>query len=283
VAIAADQAPGNPAEYEVLGPAIGTPQAHRALRDSPLVVDLSALWAGPLCSHLLLQAGARVVKVESLRRPDGARDGSSSFYALLNQGKRSVALGLDRPEGQRLLGALLGRADIVIESSRPRALQQMGLDPSLLIRQRTGLTWISITGYGRKPPADGWIAFGDDAGAAAGLSGVMRRATGQYEFAGDAIADPLTGIRAALAAWRSWLDGRSRLISLALTGVAGWCLVEEQRRLGNPAVVRQFGAWWLDAQNGRALAGIVRRPVEQPVAQLGEDTEPVLRELLLRC
>ena len=61
-------------------------------RDRPLVLDLTALWAGPLCCHLLQAQGARVVKVENIHRPDGARRGPARFYDLLNAGKDSVAL-----------------------------------------------------------------------------------------------------------------------------------------------------------------------------------------------
>ena len=59
---------------------------------APLVVDLSSLWAGPLCSHLLWQAGCRVIKVEGLNRLDGARNGLPAFYQLLNQGKESLVI-----------------------------------------------------------------------------------------------------------------------------------------------------------------------------------------------
>ena len=59
---------------------------------APLVVDLSALWAGPLCTHLLQLMGARVIKVESRARPDGMRAADHGFYDLLNAGKESVAL-----------------------------------------------------------------------------------------------------------------------------------------------------------------------------------------------
>ena len=71
--------------------------------DAPpgLVVDLSSLWAGPLCAQLLGQAGARVVKVESTTRPDGARQGPAGFYDLLHAGQRSVALDLTSPPGGR--------------------------------------------------------------------------------------------------------------------------------------------------------------------------------------
>ncbi len=69
-----------------------------------LVVDLSSLWAGPLCGDLLARAGARVVKVESTSRPDGARRGPSSFFDLLNGAKRSVALDFNDPSQRAVLG-----------------------------------------------------------------------------------------------------------------------------------------------------------------------------------
>ncbi|WRZ90036.1 CoA transferase [Streptomyces sp. NBC_01007] len=57
------------------------------------MVDLSALWAGPLCAHLLGLTGARITKVESAARPDGARRGSAEFYRLLHQGHECRVLG----------------------------------------------------------------------------------------------------------------------------------------------------------------------------------------------
>jgi hypothetical protein len=86
-------------------------------RSAPLVLDLSALWAGPLCGRLLALAGARVLKVESLGRPDGGRYGPPGFYAALNADKESVALDLRTTRGVACLRSLLGRADVVIESS----------------------------------------------------------------------------------------------------------------------------------------------------------------------
>ena len=100
-----------------------------------LVVDLSALWAGPLCGDLLAAAGATVVKVESPSRPDGARRGPAAFFDLLNWRKQSVALDLQRAEGPRLLHALVQRADVVIEASRPRALAQLGISARRLVER----------------------------------------------------------------------------------------------------------------------------------------------------
>jgi hypothetical protein len=61
------------------------------------VVDLTSLWAGPLCGDLLARAGARVIKVESKDRPDGARRGPAAFFDLLNGQKRSVMLDFSTP------------------------------------------------------------------------------------------------------------------------------------------------------------------------------------------
>jgi len=189
-------------------------------RRSPRVVDFSALWAGPLASHLLGLAGADVIRVEDQRRPDGARAGAADFYDLLNAGKQSVALDFSCSEDRRRLHALVDSADIVIEASRPRALRQLGLDAETLVKTRPGLTWISITGYGRTEPEADWVAFGDDAAAAAGLASLAGDAE-QPIFCADAVADPLTGIHAALAAQTFHAQGGGALVDVSLCRVAG--------------------------------------------------------------
>ena len=249
----------------------------------PLVLDLSALWAGPLCGHLLWLCGGRVVKVESASRPDGARFGNSDFHALLNQGKRSVALDFGASDELGLLRGLVEKADIVIESSRPRALRQLGIKAEEWVRRRAGRTWISITGYGRDGVGADRIAFGDDAGVAAGLADLMHAATGTYQFAGDAIADPLTGVEAARVAWLSWLVGGSRLISLSLAGVAGRMLARQIDESGSDAVIGSARRWWRAARLGRAAEGLERRVPSASASDSGADTLAVLRELNIPC
>ncbi len=251
--------------------------------NAPRVIDLSGLWAGPLCGHLLHLCGAEVIKVESTHRPDGARLGNADFYDLLNQGKRCVSLDLSQPRGAQTLTNLLCQADIVIDAARPRALQQMQIDISRLLDTNAHLTWLSITGHGRDDPSAGWIAFGDDAGVAAGLSDIMRRATGHYQFAGDAIADPITGIHAALAAWRSWLAGGSRLISLPLTEVTAAVLEQEVQHRGLDQVIATFARWWHQATSDDPYRGIQPRYAAAPAAPLGADTHRVLTELGVTC
>lgn len=202
-----------------------TDRAARRARDAaPLVVDLSSLWAGPLCTHLLHRLGARVIKVESVQRPDGARLGNAAFFEALNGGKDCLALDFATVDGRARLRELCERADIVIEASRPRALRQLGIDAERIIDANPSLTWIGITGYGRAEPMANWVAFGDDAAVAAGLSQRVFESCGEMLFCGDAVADPLTGLHAALAAWHGWCDGGGRLLGVAMRDVVVNCL-----------------------------------------------------------
>jgi crotonobetainyl-CoA:carnitine CoA-transferase CaiB-like acyl-CoA transferase len=202
-------------------------------RGAPRVIDISSLWAGPLCSHLWQAAGAEVIKVESSSRPDGARYGPAEFFALLNDGKQQVTLDLHREDGQRQLRALIATADIVLEGSRPRALRQMGIVAEESIALHPGLTWVSISGYGRGEPRENWVAFGDDAAIAAGLSAVLYAASGDWLICGDAIADPLTGLHAALAGWASWLAGGGQLVALSLEETVRHCITATAPYDGN--------------------------------------------------
>lgn len=179
-----------------------------------VVVDLSSLWAGPLCGHLLGRAGARVIKVESIRRPDGARAGEPRFYDWLHAGQESVGVDFRFAEDRAAVAELIRSADVVIEASRPRALKQLGLSHDD-VDLKAGAVWVSITGHGRDRPE--LVAFGDDAAAAGGL---VASADGSPLFCGDAIADPLTGVTAALAAMASLSLGGGHLIDLAMADVA---------------------------------------------------------------
>jgi hypothetical protein len=185
--------------------------------DDVVVVDLSSLWAGPLCTDLLQRAGARVVKVESARRPDGARAGSAPFFDLLNAGKEAVAVDLGAPGGVAALARWLERADVVVESSRPRALAQFGIDPFAVAARGRLRVWLSITAYGREVPMGEWTGLGDDAAVAGGL--VAWDEAGPC-FCADAAADPATGLLGALAVVHHLLAGGRWLLDVALARTA---------------------------------------------------------------
>ena len=251
-------------------------------RERPLVVDLSSLWAGPLCSHLLELMGARVVKVESIARPDGARFGSARFFDLLNGGKESLALDLTGAHGRAQLRDLLNQADIVIEASRPRALQQLGIRAEEIVAE-FALTWISITGYGREGTHANWIAYGDDAGVSAGASVFLTDADDAPIFCADAIADPLTGLHAALVAWTHWRDGSGGLVSLSLRDVAANAIALDRPGSRDAATEREADWGALLSKHAVAAACPFARAPRSTARPLGADTNAVLVELGIPC
>ena len=175
------------------------------------MVDLSSLWAGPLCGQLLVRAGAVVVKVESPRRPDGTRRGEPAFFDWMNSGKLSYAVDFDAEA--EALRRLLSVADIVIEGSRPAALRRRRLSADD-VPGRPGRIWLRIIGYRDQPDRP---AFGDDAAVAGGLVGADERGP---VFCGDAIADPLSGLEATRAIGESLRRGGGEVIDVAMAQVA---------------------------------------------------------------
>jgi len=190
---------------------------HRPSGAMPLVVDFSSLWAGPLAGSLLAKAGARVIKVESKSRPDGARYGHTGFFSLLHAGKEEMAFDFGDARDLTRLRDLVASADMVIEASRPRALAQLGLSAAELAAR--GGVWLSITAHGRWGDAGERIGFGDDAAVAGGLAEAMTQAWGEPLFAGDAIADPLTGLTAAFVGLAAWQAGGGCIAALAMRDV----------------------------------------------------------------
>lgn len=256
----------------------------------PRVLDLSSLWAGPLCARLLRRCGADVVKVESRQRPDGARFGNAAFHARLNAGKRCVALDFSTATGRTRLAALIEAADIVIEGTRPRALRQFGIVAEDCVRHRPGLTWISLTGYGRDGDDAQRIAYGDDAAVAAGLSRLQFEATGEHLIVGDAIGDPLSGLHAALAAWASWRDGGGRLVGLALRDVVHHVIAFDlpAQRATLRTQARQWAAVTAAAdapavESDMGMDGVEAREASQRVSSLGADTTAVLADWGIAC
>ena len=182
---------------------------------APLVVDLSSLWAGPLCTTLLGRAGAKVIKVETVGRPDGARRGNAAFYDFLHAGHESLLLDLADRDDRDRLARLIAAADIVVESSRPRALCRWGIDSHEVCEQGP-TTWVSITAYGRRFPDR--VGFGDDVAMASGQA--ARDVADDWPLpTGDAIADPLTGMHAAVHALASYRAGGSRILDVAMSEV----------------------------------------------------------------
>ena len=227
------------------------------------VVNLGSLWAAPLCADLLRRAGADVVNVESTARPDGAR-ATPGWFDAIHAGQRSVALDFRSPEGAATLRRLLAAADVVIEGSRPRALAQLGIDARSMVDDSRVSVWASITAYGRDPDLAMRVGLGDDAAAAGGLVGWVDEAP---VFVGDAIADPLTGVVAAMAVIDQITSGGRALLDISLARTAATFAT----RPGDPLVASSADA---EAVDPRPRERASRR------FELGADTAGVLDEWL---
>jgi len=207
------------------------------VKDNPLIVDLSGLWAGPLASSLLQMTGARVIKVESPTRPDGTRNGQEEFYALLNANKDCVALNFRDAQDLKNLKSLLHKADVVIEASRPRAVPQLGIIAEEFMENKPGKIWARLTAYGQ---SENRIGFGDDIGVSTGLASVMEQANDEPCFVGDAIADPVNGLHLALIIKSYLTKGQGALIDLSMCD----CLRFAMGNIPNdlPAIVKDWQA-----------------------------------------
>jgi len=244
-----------------LGP---LPPSRTVSRRVPLVVDLSALWAGPLATSLLPAAGCRVVKVEDPGRADSTRSGPVAFFDLLNGGKESVAVPFT-PDGP--LAALVASADVVVEASRPRAMEQLGIGPV------PHQLWASLTGYGRTGPWRQRVALGDDAAAAGGL--VARDGPhGPPLFCGDAAADPLTGLHAAVAILAGVVGSFRGTLDLAMREVVG-------HAVGRAGAIGSATPGAPGAPGGEPPAAAPPRARRPSAAgpELGRDTVAVLASL----
>lgn len=245
----------------------------------PLVIDLSAIWAGPLAGHLFWQAGMEVVKVESRSRPDLIRRDDPVTFDLINQGKANVLVDFASQAEKAALVALIHRADIVIESSRPRALRHLGIDADALVRDVPGLVWLSVTGHGASGEPASWVGIGNDCGVAGGLSRAMAELTGQIGYVGDAIADPLTGITAAREGLAALRSGTAQRIGFSMSAITAMALADE-RAHDRAAIDAELRAW--GTAIGAPFPHVEPRLLQVEVREIGADTGRFLPELA-RC
>ena len=185
-----------------LSPALVTMGAVDGPKAAPVILDLSSLWAGPLCGAILAEMGAQVMRVEDPARADPTRVTTPHHFARLSRGKAEQRFYFGTEAGRARLFALASVADVLITNARPRAFESLGLAPARLFAANPALIW---------------VAFGDDAAAAGGL---VDWVGGGPHFMGDALADPLTGMAAALATIKAMQAGGGVLVDAAMAQVA---------------------------------------------------------------
>jgi crotonobetainyl-CoA:carnitine CoA-transferase CaiB-like acyl-CoA transferase len=166
-----------------------------------LVLDLSQGVAGPYCGRLLADQGARVLKVEpppgDWMRVLGTGPGGTSASALYyNLGKESVVLDLKEPDDLERALALAARADVVIESSRPGAMEKLGLGFEAVRARNALVIYLTISGFGRTGPRAAEPLTDTVAQAFSGYMSINRGRDGIPHKTDTTIIDAVTGLYA---------------------------------------------------------------------------------------
>ncbi|HEY4167613.1 MAG TPA: CoA transferase [Reyranella sp.] len=131
---------------------------HRGPLSGVTIVDLSRILAGPYCTFLMAEMGARVIKVEPPKGGDDARaygpfvNGKSTYFASVNRGKESIALDLKSDGDRAIFEKLLARADVVVENFRPGTMEKLGFGWDTLHKKFPKLIYASASGFGHSGP-----------------------------------------------------------------------------------------------------------------------------------
>src|SRR5256885_668999 len=174
--------------------------------DGVTVLDFTRLLPGPFCTQLLCNLGADVIKVEDPQLGDYMRSGPpiihdvSYPFAMVNRGKRSLAVDLKTSEGQEILRKLIRRADVVVEQFRPGVMARLGADYDALAMWNPELIYCSFSGYGQNGPYKDLPGHDINFEALAGLLSVTRSLDARRPaIPGVPVADLAGGVHGAVA------------------------------------------------------------------------------------
>ncbi len=170
------------------------------------VLDLSHALAGPFCSTLLADYGARVIKIEPPGAGDIARQwgtpmpgGETDYFVSLHRNKKGMVLDLKNPQGKEAFLRMVERADVVLENLRPGALDRLGLDYATAKKHNKGIVYCSISGFGKDGPYRDRAALDLIIQGESGMISVTGEAGSHGARAGTSIADMTAGTNAAFA------------------------------------------------------------------------------------
>jgi crotonobetainyl-CoA:carnitine CoA-transferase CaiB-like acyl-CoA transferase len=221
--------------------------------DGLKVLDLTRVLAGPLCTMMLGDLGADIIKVERPGTGDETRgwgppfdaSGRSAYYLSTNRNKFGLAADLDVAGDRALVERLLGEADVVVDNFKRGMLDKKGLSPAVWCAKRPDLIWCTITGFGVGSDRPGYDFVTQ---AECGWMAITGQPDGEPMKVGVALADVLAGKDAAIAILAA-LVGRSRtgkgrriVVSLADTARAALMNVAQ-----NSLVTGRDAARWGNA------------------------------------
>ena len=224
------------------------------------VLDLSRVFAGPLCGQVLADFGAEVIKVEHPGRGDDTRDWGmrigkteTTYYNSMNRNKRSITVDLQTPEGVKIIHDLLPQCDVVIQNFKTGGAEKLGLGYEQLKAIKPDLIYCSVAGYDSSGPEAKRPGYDLVIQGEAGLMALNGEASQPPLKFGVAAVDMMTGMYAAQAVLAALFQrsrtGQGRHIEMALydcglmiTGYYGldaMLLGHDPQRYGNahPSIV----------------------------------------------
>jgi len=199
--------------------------------DGLLVVDFTRVVAGPACTQMLADFGAKVIKIEN---PDGGDDtrhyehadlaGESAAFVSLNRNKRGIALDLTKPDARDVALELIARADVVVENFSSGVMKKYGLDYASVAPSNPRLIYCSISAYGRQGPFASRPGFDPITQAESGFMSLNGFPDGPPVRTGPPAVDMLTGMSASNAILLALVArdrlGRGQQVEVALFDIA---------------------------------------------------------------
>ncbi|MEX2650112.1 MAG: CoA transferase [Alphaproteobacteria bacterium] len=189
------------------------------------VVDLSRILAGPFCTMVLADLGARIIKVESAKGDDSRAFGpfvgaTSAYFASVNRGKESIVLDLKNDADRIVFERLIGIADVLVENFRPGVMDRLGYGFEALAPKHPRLVYAAVSGFGHDGPYAQRPAYDLVVQAMGGLMSLTGHAGQPPVRVGTSIGDIAAGLYAAVgiaAALREReLTGRGRKLDIAM-------------------------------------------------------------------
>lgn len=197
------------------------------------VLDLTRLIPGAVCTSILGDAGAEVVKIEEVEIGDYERQihpfiGSmASRFLILNRNKKSIGINLKSEGGREIFLKMAREADVLVEGFRPGAMKKLGLDYRSLQPINQRLIYCSISSFGQDGPYKDLVAHDINILGMAGFFDIMGASSGEPVIPGVQIADSVAGMNAALAILIALINrnrtGNGELLDISMfDGIISW-------------------------------------------------------------
>ncbi len=209
-------------------------QSNNKISAGPLsgitIIDLTRVLAGPYCTMVLSDLGARVIKVENPKGGDDSRhigpfvtsgeNKKSAYFMSLNRSKESIALNLKDKEDCKILHTLIRNADILIENFRPGVMDKLGLGWDVLSQQYPELIYASVSGFGQTGPHKNRAAYDIVVQAMGGIMSITGHEGGPPTRVGTSVGDITAGLFTAIgissALYERTRTGQGRKIDVAM-------------------------------------------------------------------